>query len=106
MTLARTYQLNVRDNIGFKNMLKRDRLKSKKVSKTQTVTSRQNYLPTTSTSTHQIMFPGWTTANGRSRFWRVATSVMCRCRWSTKLRSGMPWAAKSVDRTYRRRATS
>ncbi|NCD17050.1 MAG: inositol-3-phosphate synthase [Actinobacteria bacterium] len=37
--LQRTYQLNVGGNMDFKNMLERDRLKSKKVSKTQAVTS-------------------------------------------------------------------
>ena len=35
----RTYQLNVGGNMDFKNMLERDRLESKKVSKTQAVTS-------------------------------------------------------------------
>ncbi len=37
--LDRTYQLNVGGNMDFKNMLERDRLESKKVSKTQAVTS-------------------------------------------------------------------
>jgi myo-inositol-1-phosphate synthase len=37
--LERTYQLNVGGNMDFKNMLERDRLESKKVSKTQAVTS-------------------------------------------------------------------
>ncbi len=35
----RTYQLNVGGNMDFKNMLERDRLESKKISKTQSVTS-------------------------------------------------------------------
>jgi myo-inositol-1-phosphate synthase len=35
----RTYQLNVGGNMDFKNMLERDRLQSKKISKTQSVTS-------------------------------------------------------------------
>ncbi|MDO5500813.1 MAG: inositol-3-phosphate synthase [Propionibacteriaceae bacterium] len=35
----RTYQLNVGGNMDFKNMLERDRLESKKISKTQAVTS-------------------------------------------------------------------
>src|SRR3546814_3191294 len=35
----RTYQLNVGGNMDFKNMLERERLESKKVSKTQSVTS-------------------------------------------------------------------
>ncbi len=37
--LDRTYQLNVGGNMDFKNMLERERLESKKVSKTQAVTS-------------------------------------------------------------------
>ena len=39
VTLDRTYQLNVGGNMDFKNMLERDRLESKKVSKTQAGTS-------------------------------------------------------------------
>src|SRR5688500_4214161 len=39
VVLDRTYQLNVGGNMDFKNMLERDRLESKKVSKTQAVTS-------------------------------------------------------------------
>jgi len=39
LTLDRTYQLNVGGNMDFKNMLERDRLESKKVSKTRAVTS-------------------------------------------------------------------
>ena len=38
--LDRTYQLNVGGNMDFKNMLERDRLESKKISKTQSVTSQ------------------------------------------------------------------
>lgn len=38
--LERTYQLNVGGNMDFKNMLERERLESKKVSKTQSVTSQ------------------------------------------------------------------
>jgi myo-inositol-1-phosphate synthase len=38
--LDRTYQLNVGGNTDFKNMLERERLASKKISKTQAVTSQ------------------------------------------------------------------
>ncbi|HBJ73194.1 MAG TPA: inositol-3-phosphate synthase [Actinobacteria bacterium] len=38
--LDRTYQLNVGGNMDFMNMLERDRLESKKISKTQSVTSQ------------------------------------------------------------------
>ena len=40
LALDHTYQLNVGGNMDFKNMLERDRLESKKVSKTQSVTSQ------------------------------------------------------------------
>jgi myo-inositol-1-phosphate synthase len=39
LMLDRTYQLNVGGNMDFKNMLERSRLQSKKISKTQAVTS-------------------------------------------------------------------
>jgi myo-inositol-1-phosphate synthase len=41
--LDRTMQLNVGGNMDFKNMLERDRLESKKVSKTQAVTSQLSH---------------------------------------------------------------
>ncbi len=40
MQIDRTYQLNVGGNTDFQNMLERGRLKSKKISKTQSVTSQ------------------------------------------------------------------
>jgi myo-inositol-1-phosphate synthase len=40
LTLDHTYQLNVGGNMDFKNMLERERLESKKISKTQAVTSQ------------------------------------------------------------------
>ena len=40
VVLDRTYQLNVGGNMDFMNMLERDRLESKKISKTQSVTSQ------------------------------------------------------------------
>jgi myo-inositol-1-phosphate synthase len=41
--LDRTYQLNVGGNMDFKNMLERERLESKKISKTQSVTSNMDH---------------------------------------------------------------
>jgi myo-inositol-1-phosphate synthase len=41
--LDRTFQLNVGGNMDFKNMLERDRLESKKISKTQAVTSNLSH---------------------------------------------------------------
>ena len=43
VVLDRTYQLNVGGNMDFKNMLERERLESKKVSKTQAVTSNLDH---------------------------------------------------------------
>ncbi|MBA2640955.1 MAG: inositol-3-phosphate synthase [Nocardioidaceae bacterium] len=43
VVLDRTFQLNVGGNMDFKNMLERDRLQSKKVSKTQAVTSNLSH---------------------------------------------------------------
>lgn len=40
VTVDRTYQLNVGGNMDFKNMLERERLESKKISKTQAFTSQ------------------------------------------------------------------
>jgi myo-inositol-1-phosphate synthase len=40
LVVDRTYQLNVGGNMDFKNMLERERLESKKISKTQAVTSQ------------------------------------------------------------------
>src|SRR5660397_6926 len=41
--LDRTFQLNVGGNMDFKNMLERSRLESKKISKTQSVTSNMSH---------------------------------------------------------------
>ncbi len=43
VVLDRTMQLNVGGNMDFKNMLERDRLESKKISKTQSVTSQLSH---------------------------------------------------------------
>ena len=43
LALDHTYQLNVGGNMDFKNMLERERLESKKVSKTQAVTSQNEH---------------------------------------------------------------
>ena len=43
MLLERTHQLNVGGNTDFLNMLERERLESKKISKTNAVTSQLDY---------------------------------------------------------------
>jgi myo-inositol-1-phosphate synthase len=44
MVLDHTYQLNVGGNMDFRNMLERERLESKKISKTQAVTSQLDHM--------------------------------------------------------------
>ena len=126
VTLDRTYQLNVGGNMDFKNMLERDRLESKKISKTQAVTSNVKAdlrEPTTSTSARRTTSRGSMTGNGPSSASRAATSVMRPSPSSTSSRSGTrrtrpassstpsvrrrsPWTAESADRSSQRRATS
>ncbi len=67
LALDHTYQLNVGGNMDFKNMLERERLESKKISKTQAVTSQIEHTPlaeTTSTSAPPTTSPGWPTEVG------------------------------------------
>ena len=84
VALDRTYQLNVGGNMDFKNMLERERLESKKISKTQAVTSNLTGAlagrPTTATSTsaRPTTSRGSTTASGPTSASRVAPSVTCR----------------------------
>jgi myo-inositol-1-phosphate synthase len=52
LVLDRTYQLNVGGNMDFKNMLERDRLESKKISKTQAVTSQIEHAPLPADDVH------------------------------------------------------
>jgi myo-inositol-1-phosphate synthase len=52
LALDHTYQLNVGGNMDFKNMLERDRLESKKISKTQAVTSQIEHAPLSDDDVH------------------------------------------------------
>ncbi|MGP0030824.1 MAG: inositol-3-phosphate synthase [Acidimicrobiales bacterium] len=52
LALDHTYQLNVGGNMDFKNMLERERLESKKVSKTQAVTSQIEHQPLPADDVH------------------------------------------------------
>ena len=91
MVLDRTYQLNVGGNMDFKNMLERERLESKKISKTQAVTSQiedSGSKPTTCTSGRPTTCRGWTTASGPTSAWRAATSATCRSTSSSSSRCG------------------
>ena len=64
--LDRTYQLNFGGNTDFLNMLERERLESKKISKTQAVTSQLGHPDegaATCTSARATTCPGWPTAS-------------------------------------------
>ena len=66
--LDRTYQLNFGGNMDFKNMLERERLVSKKISKTQSVqiaARRAAREGRTSTSARATTCRGSRTASGR-----------------------------------------
>jgi len=52
VVLDHTYQLNVGGNMDFRNMLERDRLESKKISKTQAVTSQIEHAPLSADDVH------------------------------------------------------
>jgi myo-inositol-1-phosphate synthase len=52
LALDHTYQLNVGGNMDFRNMLERERLESKKVSKTQAVTSQIEHTPLAADDVH------------------------------------------------------
>jgi myo-inositol-1-phosphate synthase len=52
LVLDHTYQLNVGGNMDFRNMLERERLESKKVSKTQAVTSQIEHTPLAADDVH------------------------------------------------------
>ena len=84
VALDRTYQLNVGGNMDFKNMLERERLESKKISKTQAVTSnlpvagRQDPRPQRAHRPVRLRRSGSTTASGPTSASRVARSVTSR----------------------------
>ena len=78
--ILRTSQLNVGGNMDFFNMLERERLESKKISKTNAVTSIMDYeLPApTSTSARRTTCRGSRTASGRTSASRARRSATCR----------------------------
>jgi myo-inositol-1-phosphate synthase len=83
VVLDRTYQLNVGGNMDFKNMLERDRLESKKISKTQAVTSNLNTPagrrgPQCAHRARPTTCSGSTTASGPTCASRAGRSATCR----------------------------
>jgi myo-inositol-1-phosphate synthase len=85
LVLDRTYQLNVGGNMDFMNMLERERLESKKISKTQAVTSQ---LDNGIESDNVHIGPGSRTASGRTSAWKAGTSATSRSTWSSSSRCG------------------
>ena len=78
--LLRTYQLNFGGNMDFMNMLERKRLVSKKISKTQSVTSQipQRWARATCTSARRTTCRGCRTASGPTSGSRAARSATSR----------------------------
>jgi myo-inositol-1-phosphate synthase len=78
--LDRTYQLNFGGNTDFLNMLERERLESKKISKTQAVTSQLGHpmKATTCMSARATTCPGWPIASGATSAWKARPSATCR----------------------------
>ena len=81
VTVDRTYQLNVGGNMDFMNMLERERLESKKISKTQSVTSQLRRRDLGPQRPHRPVATTWrgsTTASGPTSASRAATSATSR----------------------------
>jgi myo-inositol-1-phosphate synthase len=82
--LDRTYQLNFGGNTDFKNMLERERLESKKISKTRAVTSQLD-VPLDPENVHvgpSDYVPWLTDRNGPTSGWRARPSATFPSTWS------------------------
>ena len=83
--LERTSQLNVGGNTDFYNMLERERLQSKKISKTGAVTSQLAHpLPP------EAVHIGPRTGSGPTSAWRAAASETSPCPSSSSSKCGIP----------------
>ena len=80
MEIERTSQLNVGGNMDFYNMLERERLESKKISKTNAVTSIMDHelTPENIHVAHPTTSRGSPTASGRTSASRARPSATCR----------------------------
>ena len=90
VSLDRTYQLNTAGNTDFLNMLERKRLKSKKISKTESVQSQLDERldrRATSTSVRPTTFRGSTTTRSPSSASKGAASATRRSNSSSGCRS-------------------
>ena len=86
--LDRTYQLNFGGNTDFLNMLERERLASKKISKTQAVTSQLGHPDGGERRARRARATtcrGWPTASSATSAWKAPASATCRCSCEVKL---------------------
>ena len=100
--IDRTYQLNFGGNTDFLNMLERERLESKKISKTNAVTSMIDYElepRATSTSGPRTTCPGSRTASGATSGSRARRSATSRSTPSSSSRSGTAPTARASSST-------
>ena len=91
LAIDHTYQLNFGGNMDFKNMLERERLKSKKISKTQSVTSQIDQGITDRRRAHRPVRPRAVARRpqvGATSASRAATSATCRSTSSSSSRCG------------------
>ena len=89
--LDRTYQLNFGGNTDFLNMLERERLESKKISKTNAVTSMLDYEidpDDVHVGPSRPRAVAARTASGATSGWRARPSATCRSTPSSSSRSG------------------
>ena len=89
--LDRTYQLNFGGNTDFLNMLERERLESKKISKTNAVTSMLDYEHRPRRRPRRPLATtcrGCSTASGATSGWRARPTATCRSTRSSSSRSG------------------
>ena len=98
--MKRTSQLNVGGNMDFYNMLERERLESKKISKTQAVTSIMGHeLPKDDVYIGPpTTCRGSPTASGRTSGSRASRSATCRSRSRRSSRCGTPELGRHRDR--------
>ena len=100
--LDRTYQLNFGGNTDFMNMLERERLESKKISKTNAVTSMLDYDMRSRQHPRRPVATtcrGSRTASTATSSWRARPSATCRSRPSSSSRSGTAPTAPASSST-------
>ena len=88
--IERTYQLNFGGNTDFLNMLERERLESKKISKTNAVTSMIPYEmdPNNVHSVPATTSPGSPTASGHISAWKAPHLATCPSTWKSNSKCG------------------